>query len=83
VIFWLAGLTLFVAFFDAEWVRKFAVWGGDWLLKHHWDKEFVEWWPLALLTASGLLAGFILLKVLSWRHKRHKENDRASQGGGN
>jgi len=84
VIFWLAGLTLCVAILDADWVRKLAAGGGDWFLKRHWGtKEFIEWRPLASTTAIGLLVGFVLLKLMSWRHKTQKGDGVVTKGRGN
>jgi hypothetical protein len=79
-IFWLAGLTLVIAFLDTELIRTFAEHGGKWFWQRRWDDDFGVWWPLVLLTGLGVGAGFLILR---WRMKKlfaQREVDGAHQG---
>ena len=81
-IFWLAGLTVIVAFLDTEMMRDFARHGASWFLLFldpRWCETFQLWWPLGwniVWAALGILIlWFAWKKMFKDRDKRHVHKD--------
>ena len=77
VILYLAGLTLVVAFLDAEWMRTFLSRGWSWFIQGQWNTRDPLWAALAKGSAAGLALGGAGLLVI--RHFMKKRRDDAAE----